>query len=265
MTYRLLTKIITFVSLALVSLAAIIKLIIKVDDPSIFLNPYSITLSVISAVIAVTKFVPLPWLRIVAKVIGSLLLVLIITTWIIQTMVDPNEASNILGGITDSLFLSGLLLMLALLPLPYLLRKREESLSFLESVIPIIFLILLLSVNVGIFGDDALAGSNQICLILAAAYAAVIAVPTGLKWDFLEKGIVKSISSAMGSMLILLLIGSLAGTWLLSGIELGQSFQELILVIKYLHCLIPLTWHLPWLEQIYSPISSTCFTPLYHQ
>ncbi|HCI71015.1 MAG TPA: Na+/H+ antiporter NhaC [Balneola sp.] len=39
-----------------------------------------------------------------------------------------------------------------------------------------------------------------------------------MKWAEIRQGIVDSISSAMSSMIILLLIGSLAGTWLLSGI-----------------------------------------------
>ena len=88
--------------------------------------------------------------------------------------------------------------------------KREPSL--VESFIPIIFLILLLVVNVGIFGSEALGGSNQIVLILSAAVAAVVAIRVGFKWEEIQNGIVKSISSAMASILILLLIGSLAGT-----------------------------------------------------
>lgn len=128
---------------------------------------------------------------------------------------------------SDNLLLISLVLLIIYLPLPYLLREKEQELSFIEALYPIFFLILLLSINVGIFGDDALSGSNQICLILAAAYAAVMAVPIGFKWSFLKEGIIKSISSAMGSMLILLLIGSLAGTWLLSGIVPAMIYYGL--------------------------------------
>lgn len=95
-------------------------------------------------------------------------------------------------------------------------EKREPTL--LQSFIPIIFLIVALSLNVSIFGDAALDGSNQIILIFSAVVAALVAMKTGFKWGELEKGIVKTISSAMASILILLIIGSLAGTWLLSGI-----------------------------------------------
>ena len=103
--------------------------------------------------------------------------------------------------------------------------KREPSL--LEALIPIFFLIVLLSINVFIFKDGALDGSNQIVLILSAAVATIMASRLGFKWMELREGIVKSISSAMTSMLILLLIGSLAGTWLLSGIVPAMIYYGL--------------------------------------
>ncbi|WP_424963994.1 Na+/H+ antiporter NhaC [Ekhidna sp.] len=103
--------------------------------------------------------------------------------------------------------------------------KREPTL--LESFVPIIFLILLLVINVGIFGSEALGGSNQIVLILSAGVAAIVAVRIGFKWDDIQNGIVKSISSAMASILILLLIGSLAGTWMLSGVVPAMIYYGL--------------------------------------
>ena len=103
--------------------------------------------------------------------------------------------------------------------------KREPTLA--ESFIPIIFLILLLVINVGIFGSEALGGSNQIVLILSAGVAAIVAVRIGFKWDDIQNGIVKSISSAMASILILLLIGSLAGTWMLSGVVPAMIYYGL--------------------------------------
>jgi len=103
--------------------------------------------------------------------------------------------------------------------------KREPTL--LEAFIPIIFLIVLLSINVSIFKDAALDGSNQIVLILSAAVATIVAYRLGFKWSQIQDGIVKSISSAMTSLLILLLIGSLAGTWLLSGIVPAMIYYGL--------------------------------------
>lgn len=83
---------------------------------------------------------------------------------------------------------------------------------------PIVLLITLLSINVIVFSDDATSGANQMALIFSAMFAATIALNFGFSWKNLQEGIVKSISSAMGAIIILLIIGSLTGTWLIGGI-----------------------------------------------
>lgn len=103
--------------------------------------------------------------------------------------------------------------------------------SLLAALTPILLLIVLLSLNVYFFKDDTLSGANQIALLLAATLAAVIAVVLGHNWFDVRAQIVKSISSAMPSILILLLIGSLAGTWLLSGVVPAMIYYGL----KILH------------------------------
>eukprot|EP00179_Madagascaria_erythrocladioides_P007870 CAMPEP_0198313362 /NCGR_PEP_ID=MMETSP1450-20131203/4400_1 /TAXON_ID=753684 ORGANISM="Madagascaria erythrocladiodes, Strain CCMP3234" /NCGR_SAMPLE_ID=MMETSP1450 /ASSEMBLY_ACC=CAM_ASM_001115 /LENGTH=117 /DNA_ID=CAMNT_0044016349 /DNA_START=187 /DNA_END=536 /DNA_ORIENTATION=+ len=103
--------------------------------------------------------------------------------------------------------------------------KREPTLF--QSLIPIIFLILLLIINVGIFGSEALSGSNQIVLILSASVATLVALRVGYRWAEIRSGIVKSISSAMASILILLMIGALAGTWMLSGVVPAMIYYGL--------------------------------------
>ena len=90
--------------------------------------------------------------------------------------------------------------------------------TLIESLVPIVVLVLLLSINVFIFSDDATYGSNQLALLFAATVAALLAARQGYKWKTIVDGIVKSISSAMAAILILMLIGALAGTWLISGI-----------------------------------------------
>ena len=93
---------------------------------------------------------------------------------------------------------------------------REPRL--IEALIPIIVLIILLTLNVRYFGDEALSGANQIALALSATVAGLIAVRLGHNWKSISASIVKSIGSAMPSILILFLIGSLAGTWMISGV-----------------------------------------------
>ena len=96
--------------------------------------------------------------------------------------------------------------------------KEPRKPSLLQALVPIAVLICLLVLNVTHFGDHTLDGANQVALILASAVAGIIAVTLGVKWIHIRSSMVKSISSAMPSILILLMIGALAGTWLLSGV-----------------------------------------------
>ena len=107
------------------------------------------------------------------------------------------------------------------------MTDKQLKPSLIQALIPIVFLIFLLSLNVYFFGDGTLDGSNQIALILSAGIAAIVALRVGFKWSTMLDGIVASISSAMSSILILLLIGSLAGTWLLSGIVPAMIYYGL--------------------------------------
>ncbi len=90
--------------------------------------------------------------------------------------------------------------------------------TLFQAFLPVLVLIMLLGSNVYLFGSGSLDGSNQIALLLSAAIAGIIAIRLRVSWKQLIEAIVNSISSAMSSILILLLIGALAGTWLISGI-----------------------------------------------
>ncbi|MFA0962476.1 Na+/H+ antiporter NhaC [Roseivirga sp. BDSF3-8] len=106
--------------------------------------------------------------------------------------------------------------------------KVQRRPAIWEALIPVIFLIVALFFNVFyIFGDAALDGSNQIVLLLAAFVAVIIGLRTGMSWDDLQDGMVKSISAAMPSIFILLMIGALAGTWLISGIVPAMIYYGL--------------------------------------
>jgi len=92
---------------------------------------------------------------------------------------------------------------------------RKPSLAL--ALFPLVLLIVLLIFNVFWF-DDTLNGANQVSLLLAAFSAIVLSHRLGLKWPEINDQMVKTIGTAMPSIIILLLIGSLSGTWLLSGV-----------------------------------------------
>ena len=89
---------------------------------------------------------------------------------------------------------------------------------YLLALLPILFLIGLISINVYLYGDESLGGSNQLALLFSAALAAIIGIFYGNNWKDILEGISNSIKSVTPSIIILLLIGALAGTWLISGI-----------------------------------------------
>lgn len=95
---------------------------------------------------------------------------------------------------------------------------NKKEIPYILALCPIILLIGLLAYNVILYGDDSLSGANQIALILASAIAIIIGTNFGTKWTSILDGISKGISNTTSAMIILLLIGALAGTWLLSGI-----------------------------------------------
>ena len=105
--------------------------------------------------------------------------------------------------------------------------NKDNSPSLILAFIPIIALIILLGLNVWLFGDDTLSGSNQLTLLFSAAIAAIIGYIIKVPWKKMLDGAIASISSAMGALIILLLIGSLAGTWMLSGIVPAMIYYGL--------------------------------------
>ena len=96
--------------------------------------------------------------------------------------------------------------------------KQYKTPTMLQSLLPIAVLIVFLTLNVKFFRDDTLSGANQMALILAAAVAGIIAVNLGYRWLFIRERVIKGIGTAMPAILILFLIGSLAGTWMVSGV-----------------------------------------------
>lgn len=97
--------------------------------------------------------------------------------------------------------------------------KKNEELSLWEALIPILILIILLFYNVFYaFGDDALSGSNQFILLVGGAVAAVVGYFNKVSYKDMLEGVAENIKSTAGAILILLMVGALAGTWLISGI-----------------------------------------------
>ncbi|GGB65505.1 sodium:proton antiporter [Flavobacterium suaedae] len=93
-----------------------------------------------------------------------------------------------------------------------------KQLSLFKALIPVILLVAILAFNVYVFGDDALSGSNQFVLLLGGAIAAIVGFTHKVPYSTMLGKVSKNIKSTAGAILILLMVGALSGTWLLSGI-----------------------------------------------
>ena len=96
-------------------------------------------------------------------------------------------------------------------------ENKPKAPSFLDALIPLVALVIMLSASVTYFADNSSFGPNQIALLFAMGIAIVIGLKNGYTWLSIEKAIVHGISISLGAILILLTVGALIGTWLLSG------------------------------------------------
>lgn len=87
------------------------------------------------------------------------------------------------------------------------------------SVIPLAVLITLIVMVVKLFPDDALAGASQVALMIATAVCVALGMGIyNMKWNIFEEMIKKTVGDAGVSILILLLIGMMSATWMISGV-----------------------------------------------
>ena len=94
----------------------------------------------------------------------------------------------------------------------------KSSLSLKTALIPLIVLIGLLAFNVIVYGDDALSGSNQFILLIGGAVAAMVGFANKISYQTMLDKVADNLKSVTGAILILLFVGALAGTWLISGV-----------------------------------------------
>ena len=93
------------------------------------------------------------------------------------------------------------------------MAERGKKIPLGIALIPVVFLVLALSVTIGIFRL-----SPHIPLICAAAVAAGIAIFFKHPWTEIHEGMVQGITLAMGAILILMIVGTMIGTWIIGGV-----------------------------------------------
>lgn len=94
--------------------------------------------------------------------------------------------------------------------------------NLFESLVPVAFLMALLSIAIIKYGS-----SPHIPLVAGTAVAAIMAIRLGFSWQEVEDGIIHGITLALKACLILMIIGTLIGTWILGGIVPTMIFWGL--------------------------------------
>ncbi|NNE27655.1 MAG: sodium:proton antiporter, partial [Saprospiraceae bacterium] len=108
--------------------------------------------------------------------------------------------------------------------------KTNKELNIYEALIPLVFLIIALATNVFIYGDDGLSGSNQFILLLSGAVAAIVGFANKVRYKEMIDAVASNFKTTTGAFIILLLVGALTGTWLLSGIIPAMVYYGLLIL-----------------------------------
>ena len=91
--------------------------------------------------------------------------------------------------------------------------------SPLLSLVPILVLVALLFVTIRTFGSDALSGGSQVVLLTATAVCCLIAMGySKVRWKTIELAMINNITGVATALIILLIIGALSGSWMISGV-----------------------------------------------
>ena len=89
----------------------------------------------------------------------------------------------------------------------------------LISVIPLLVLIVLIATVMKMLPDEALSGASQISMMIATAICVALSMAIyRTRWQLFEESIKKTIGDTSVSILILLLIGVMSSTWMISGV-----------------------------------------------
>ena len=89
----------------------------------------------------------------------------------------------------------------------------------LIAIIPVVVLISFLGVVIALFGSDSLNGGSQIALLMGMAVCVCLSMAVyRVSWKTFEQQIKKTLGEVSITLLILLCVGMLAGSWMISGI-----------------------------------------------
>lgn len=100
-----------------------------------------------------------------------------------------------------------------------MMKPIKKTPSPLISLLPIAFLVGMLFATIRTFGSDALSGGSQISLLTTTALCIFIGMAFyRIPWKAYETAITNNIAGIATATIILLIIGALSGSWMISGV-----------------------------------------------
>lgn len=107
---------------------------------------------------------------------------------------------------------------------------EPQRLTLIDSIIPVACLIVLVGLSYFLFGDAGASGPNQVALVMASMIAVLVAWRRGYTLDALREAAIASVGSGLGAIFILFAVGSLIGTWAMSGTLIAMVYYGLQLL-----------------------------------
>lgn len=99
------------------------------------------------------------------------------------------------------------------------MKSKNKKVNPIISFIPLGVLVALIVLVITIFPDDALSGASQVALMVATTVCVALSMLLyGTRWQVFEDAIKKTVGEASVSIVILLLIGMMSSTWMISGV-----------------------------------------------
>ena len=99
------------------------------------------------------------------------------------------------------------------------MNEKSVSPHPLIAIIPVVVLIVFLGIVIALFGSDSLNGGSQIALLMGMSVCVCLSMAIyKVRWRTFEEQIKKTIGGVAATLLILLCVGMLSGSWMISGI-----------------------------------------------
>ena len=98
-------------------------------------------------------------------------------------------------------------------------NKTELRVHPLIAITPVIILIAFLAVVIALFGSDSLSGGSQIALLMGMAVCVTLSMSIyKVPWRIFENQMKATIGDISVTLVLLLCVGMLAGSWMVSGV-----------------------------------------------